>query len=242
MLDPRLPRVRWTMAAMLMVLLGVGACATPTTTEVEMGKQMSFELAPDGEAYELMSERTDGMSQISELLAAVPGVEEVSVRISETHSGPVVVDFLVWGANIDQTRLLGLVREAYPSLAGVPVVITDLHGRVRESLASKIGRNVFHLELNIVEESTEQQIRDDILRQLDEQDFDGDARVHVSRDGNVTSMGVTLTSEDGENVTEEVIELITEGDATIQIETGDELDEGDEGLRRVRETEGKKQR
>jgi hypothetical protein len=204
-----------------------------------MGKQLSFEIPPNSDGVDKLMSKTKEMAA---LLESRPGIDEVNVRVSETLGGPSNVDLLLWGHGVNARAIAQEMQESFPELAQASVEITDLKGEIKENLGSKIGRVVLNLDMG---DATEEELRVQILEQLAAQGFQGDADVKVSRDGDFTTIGVELSTDDGENATEDVIEIMTDGDPeTIEIDTGasTEGDGGGDGEKQVQLEKVKKER
>lgn len=190
--------------ALILAVVGVGACTVPTETEVEMGQRLTYTLPTGGDLEDLQ--------QVTRFVEAQPGVDDVSVAIEEVDGGPTTVDLMVWGRGLDGGRLAGRIAEAFPALANAQPETDDLSTAVRTSLAEKVGHYVFHFDFEV--EGSDEEIREQILQQIFESGFEGEAQVDVSTEGDVTTIDLEMTHEgDGvETEDEMVIEVIREGD------------------------------
>ncbi len=189
-------------AVLIIAVLGVGACTVPTETEVEMGQRLTYTLPDGGDLDELR--------QVASFVESQPGVEDVSVAVEEVDGGPTILDLVVWGRGLDGGRLAGRIAEAFPGLADAPPALEDLSTEVRTSLAEKLGHSVFNFE--IVAEGTDDEIRQQILQQIFESGFGGEADVNVFTEDGVTTIDLEMIQEgDGlETEDEMVIEVIRE--------------------------------
>jgi hypothetical protein len=222
------PRRRWTMASImdvrtarwatvgLALALVVVACTAPTTSEVEMGRQIQMTLRALPSAHDPSLDLGGKIREMVDVLSARPEVDDVSVSMRERQEGTVELDLLVWGTGIDEDRILSALRERFPLLEDAHVVSRELAGQLRESFAEKVGRELLHLE---VSGNTEDEIRQQILSQLAASGFEGDAHVHVEHGSGLTTIGVSIQGDGVE--TEDVIEII--GDdlpETVELEAG----------------------
>ena len=83
--DFRNPPTRWVMIILAILVLGIGACSTPTTSELEMGQKLRFDLPQSSAKQQLeLQEMLSGPDAMVEFLSAQPGVAEVNLSISET--------------------------------------------------------------------------------------------------------------------------------------------------------------
>jgi hypothetical protein len=161
LLNPWNRTARLGLAGLVAFLLVVGACTTETTTGVEVGKQVIVNMERDVNVdvnvdlrfiYEFFYIDQENPSQpqneISDLLTAQPGVEDVSVSASVGEEGEryVNVDILVFGSDLDGEGLVSALTGSFPSLSHAAVTINDLRTTFSESLASKIGRTLFGVE------------------------------------------------------------------------------------------------
>jgi hypothetical protein len=165
LLNPWNRTARFGFAGLAACLLVVVACTTETITEVEVGKQvimnMETDVNEDVNVYvnvDLRSIHTfihiaqedpsQPQNEISALLTAQPGVEDVSVSVSVEEEGEryINVDILVFGSDLDGEGLVSALTDSYPALSHAAVTINNLHTTFSESLASKIGRTLFRVE------------------------------------------------------------------------------------------------
>ena len=176
LLNPWNPTARFSFAGLAACLMVVGACTTETITEVEVGKQVTMNLEPalmpevtldhrlvhvlvHEVAHEIVQEAVKELlhfhydfryEEVSKLVTAQPGVEDASVSVSvgQEGEGEVNLHILAFGSGLDGENLVNAITDSYPSLSQAAVTINKLHTTFSESLASKIGRTLFHLEGN----------------------------------------------------------------------------------------------
>ncbi len=182
--------------ALLLAALGIGACTVPTETEVEMGQRLTYTL--DGK------EMLGRIGDLVQFVEVQPGVDEVTINMNETDGGPLVVDLVVWGRGLDADDLAGRIAGTFPEMDRNRLETERVSTDVKTSLAEKVGHFIFHYEF--VAEGTDSEIRAQILEQIYESGFEGDAQVDVNTEEGVTTIG---------------LEMIHEGDG---VETEDELE------------------
>ena len=198
-------------AVLLFAVLGIAACTVPTDTEVEMGQRLTYTFEPDSPAYAHVEDMMSAVSEVVDVVESHPGVEDVSVSVNEIQGGPLSVDLMIWGREISVPALTAKLAERWPAMREADLSSEALSSTVKTSLAENVGHHLFNIE---VAEGTPEEMREEILRQIYEGGFEGDADVTVVQDGDVTTIGVEMTgTQDGlETATEDeiVIELIEE--------------------------------
>ncbi len=188
MLNPWNRTARFALVGLALIMLGVGACTTSTTTEVDMGKKMSIGFSAKADV-DMISIDTG----LSNFLDTQPGIENVSVSISETVDGPKLIEVIAWGQDLDGDALVAELRRQVPELEDADISFETLSGTIEESFASKMKREVFQLE---VDGATEEEIRAQILAQLAEQGVaEGDAVVDIQMKDGQTEIKVQVTKE-----------------------------------------------
>jgi hypothetical protein len=188
MLNPWNRTARFALVGLAVIMLGVGACTTSTTTEVDMGKKMSIGFSAKADV-DMISIDTG----LSNFLETQPGIENVSVSISETVDGPKLIEVMAWGQDLDGDALVAELRRQVPELEYADISFETLSGTIEESFASKMKRQVFQME---VDGATEEEIRAQILAQLAEQGVaEGDAVVDVHMEDGQTEIKVQIEQE-----------------------------------------------
>ena len=188
MLNPWHRTARFALVGLALVMLSVGACSTSTTTEVDMGKKMTIGFTAKAD-IDMISVDTS----LSSFLDTQPGIENVSLSISETMDGPPILEVMVWGQDLDGDALVAELRRQVPELQDADISFETLSGTIEESFASKLKREIFQIE---VDGTTEEEIRAQILAQLAEQGVaEGDAQVEVIQQGGTTEIKVEITEE-----------------------------------------------
>lgn len=204
MLSPTSRVGRAALAAVAVVGLGIAACSTPTESKVAMGKRFSMILNADGTATRSFLELHHDAHATLEQIKAMPGVESVDVHVMENTRHVTQIDLMAWGEAVPAAAIRQKLETA---LAGgaMELELTDLTATVQESWASKLGREVLHLD--VASGSSDEQARAAILEQLSAGGYpnarvgvftEGDSRViHID---NVESgeTGGNVQSADGE--------------------------------------------
>jgi hypothetical protein len=188
MLNPWNRTARFAFVGLALVMLGVGACTTSTTTEVDMGKKMTIGFSAKADV-DMISIDTG----LANFLDTMPGIENVSVSIRETVDGPKIIEVMAWGQDLDGDALVAELRRQVPELQDADISFETLSGTIEESFASKLKREIFQIE---VDGATEEEIRAQILAQLAEQGVaEGDAVVDVIQQDGMTEIKVKVTKE-----------------------------------------------
>jgi len=155
LLNPWSRAARFGFAGLAGCLLVIGACATDTITEVEVGKQVIMNLKSEVNAdvdvniHQLIYMVLDSVRDVVPgVLKAQPGVEDVSVSTSIDEDGErnVSVRILIFGPDLDGDGLVNTLRGSVPSLSRAAVTVNDLRTTYSESLASKVGRTLLRLK------------------------------------------------------------------------------------------------
>ena len=188
MLNPWNRTARFAVVGLALMVLGLGACTTSTTTEVDMGKKMTIGFSAKADA-DMISVDTS----LSNFLDTQPGIENVSVSVCRTMDGPATIEVMAWGQDLDGDALVAELRRQVPELEDADISFETLNGTIEESYASKLKREIFQIE---VDGATEEEIRAQILAQLAEQGVaEGDAVVEVIQQDGQTEIKVQVTKE-----------------------------------------------
>lgn len=198
MLNPWHRVMRFAVIGLAVGLLGVGACTTSTTTEVDMGKQLQLTLHTETDAskYDDEFELQEQIDPVLEWLSGWPGVNEVNVNVEQclTEQGAQTkLNLLVWGEALDANQLTSDLHGAFPELVEAEIEVGDLNTTVTESWAQYFCRETMHLEFD---GTNEEDLRAQILAQLEAQGINGDAHVEVIDDENgLRQVKITVTEE-----------------------------------------------
>jgi len=188
MLNPWNRVGRIALVGVALIILGVGACSTSTTTEVDMGKKMTIGFSAQTDAPMISVD-----TGLSNFLDTQPGIENVSVSIHEMCGGPKTIEVMAWGQDLDGDALVAEMRRQIPELKDAEIEFETLSGTIEESYASKLRREVFQIE---IDGATEEEIRAQILAQLAEQGVaEGDAQVEVIQQDGQTEIKVEIQQE-----------------------------------------------
>jgi len=190
--------MRPLLACLIVAVLGVAACQTPTEYEVPMGQQLQLDLSdvaknggPGGD-----------IEAVLRFCEGWPGVEELGIEEAITDGGGVAVGITMWGQNLDGDTLMAALQQQFPWLDDSAVTIEPLNGTMAGSLIERMGHALFHIE---VDGDTAEEIRAQILAQLQEQGFDGDAVVDVQVGDGHETITIEMTGD---------IQAV-EGDSTV---------------------------
>ncbi|HPF69389.1 MAG TPA: hypothetical protein PLQ13_01865 [Candidatus Krumholzibacteria bacterium] len=194
-LNPWNRAARFAVAGLAVALLGVGACSTETTTEIEAGQQAHISLRLDTSVPDKAGELDPRV--VTDFIAAQPGVDELNVNVREMidDAGAVTTDLglVIWGGNLDADALAAALRERFPSLGASDISFEPLTATVTESLFDKLGREVFHVE---ADGASAEEIRAQILEQLAAQGVEGDAQVEVIDGDGTREIRVMIEQDD----------------------------------------------
>jgi hypothetical protein len=187
LLNPWNRTARFALVGLALMVLGLGACTTSTTTEVEMGKKMTIGFTAKAEADVITID-----TGLHNFLDTMPGIENVSVTIREEAGGPTVIEVLAWGQDLDEEALAAELRRQVPELQMADISFETLSGEMEESYFAKMKREIFQLE---VDGATEEEIRLEIMEQLAAQGLDEGAQVEVIRQDGQTEIKVTVEKD-----------------------------------------------
>jgi len=133
----------WTrpvFAGLVVMSLGIAACSTPTSYDVELGQQMSITLPT-------MDKSFDGqIDEIMTYLDELPQTNEVLATIMETIDGPISLDVAVWGDDLDIVAITEELRRRFPVLETAVIENDPMLGSVETSLARRMEHEFFAKE------------------------------------------------------------------------------------------------
>jgi hypothetical protein len=181
---------RLAVIGLALIVLGVAACTTPTETEIPMGQHLQLTFAPATEARAEVVSLLGNLQPVLDRLQDRPEIDDLSVSVREIDGGPVTIDLIVWGRDVDPRTIVSELTAAHPVLGKGQVESAPLTGTLRESLASKLGRELFSFE---VSGQTAEEIRAEVLAQLAAQGFQGEAKVDVQVEGGRKTIGIELS-------------------------------------------------
>ena len=131
------PWLRFAATAGILLCL-VSATQVTAEYKVEVGKRLRLVL-PVG------TEPPEGLGALvgKAFVAGSSRLVDIQVRMHRTPEGPATLTVDVWGDQLAPDSE-GLERlRATPELAGVPVEVTSLQGRVRDNLLGVVGHSLF---------------------------------------------------------------------------------------------------
>ncbi len=184
LLDPWRRSARYAFLGVFMFLFGLGACATSTSVELEVGKRMTVVFAPQiGPDAERVN------AELLAFLEAQPGVNNVSVSFGNDSEGQVIVQTLVWGADLEQVVTRANLLREVPVLREADIQIEVLKGTLKESYAANWTRRLFRLK---VSGETESEIQAQIMAQLIAQGAADGTTVEVEKENGRTGISITV--------------------------------------------------
>jgi len=162
----RSPWLRYATAAGFLLCL---VTATQVTAEykVEVGKRIRLMLPADQRPS-----REFGQKVAQAFLSKSSHLVDVQIMLRRTPEGAAMLMVDVWGDQLVQDGE-GLERlHALPELAGIPVEVTSLKGRVRDSLLRVVGHSLFRAGASPEER---EQARQRLIQELRRQEGEGAA-------------------------------------------------------------------
>jgi hypothetical protein len=187
LLNPWNRTARFALVGLALMILGVGACTTSTTTEMEMGYKVAIELN-----NKAVGEIDVINGDLTRYLDTLPGLESVSVGLHEKIDGSAGFEIIAFGTGLDAESLVAGIRREVPRLNDAVIDSEVLTGTLRESFASKMRREVFHLE---VEGATAEEIRAEVMAQLAAAGQAEGAEVEVILEDGLTEIKITVEED-----------------------------------------------
>jgi hypothetical protein len=200
LLNPWNKTARLAVVGLAFMLLAVGACTTETTTEIEAGQQAHIALKLIDTLAEKSGEKSGDLDarlrEITDFISQQDGVEELNVSVNEWIDDQAVVTtdlgLMIWGQGLDAGALQAALLERFPELADAQISFEPLSTTITESLLDRMGRQFFSIE---TEGASPEEIRAQILQQLAEQGFTGDAQVEVIEGDGTQEIKIILEEE-----------------------------------------------
>ncbi len=197
MLNPHTPFARFAVLGLAMLLLGVTACSTQTTTEVEIGKHASVRFA--GELQTPNGEKTIDINQriqvVMNELMVTDGIEDCNVNIEQDGEGNLTLGLTLFGNDIDGEAVIVMLQSSFPEMPEAEILVEVLEGTIEESWAERFGREVFHFESD---GGSDEEIRAQVLQQIQEQGFEGETEVIVNTEGGEQTIEIIMTEDEDE--------------------------------------------
>lgn len=201
MISPKSAFGRAAIAIALNIGLGIAACEMPTESTVEMGKRVSLSLNSSGQAtYSFQDLHGKAQATLAEI-KAMPGIESINVNVMENDTGATQIELMLWGPDVPMEAIQAKLEAA---LAGgdLSMEVSDLSTTVQESWASKLGRDILHIEIG--EGLSDEEAKAAILEQLAASGHPN-ARVGVQTEDGTRVIHVDNVESDGEVQTEEAL-------------------------------------
>jgi hypothetical protein len=196
LLNPWNKTARLAVVGLAFMLLAVGACTTETTTEIEAGQQAHIALKMTGTATDRSAGLDARLREITDFIGGRTGVEELNVSVNEwvDDTGEVTTDLglMIWGEGLDAEALQAALLERFPELAGAEISFEPLSTTITESIFDRMSRQFFSIE---TDGASEEEIRAQILQQLAEQGFSGEAQVEVVEGDGTQEIKIILEEE-----------------------------------------------
>lgn len=203
---------RWAAVA-LALGLGIVACSTPTTTEMELGQQLRFTMPVDPADADATEGLFESVRAMESMLAQRPGLQVASVNLRGDDAAT-TLDLVVFGNDLDSDALVRDLTAAYPVLGSGVVDVEPLHTEIREPLYAKLSRQVLHIEVG---GGSEEEIAARILAQLRTQGFGEGSDVQVQRADGMTTLHINAV---GDGVVEEAVIEVNGGTLPENIDLG----------------------
>ena len=182
----------WTkpvIACLAVLLVGVAACNAPTSYDVEMGKQMRLHFEDPAKSGDANDELIGQIEAMVAYVDGLPEVDNVLISVNEIEGGPIDAELLIWGQNLDAEQLQQDLMARFPALADAEIAIEALTGSVEGNVGEMLGHTLFNIE---VEGETAEEIQAQIIAQLLEQGFEGDAVVDVQLEDGQATINIEL--------------------------------------------------
>ncbi|HEX9641549.1 MAG TPA: hypothetical protein VGB13_09570 [Candidatus Krumholzibacteria bacterium] len=216
MLKPQTAIGRVALGTVILAALGFGACSMPTETEVPMGKQVSIGFKADGGNEFTWDTSFDLSKDTLEHLKQIPGVDDVNISRS-LDNGEGKLEVVLWGDDVAGDEVMRVLQEEMGGAENTFVEIKELSGTVHENWASKLGRELFHIELE--GNLSDEEMRAQILAQMAAEGFDTSDVSVTTVDGHRAIFISGSSEADGQESALEdeiVIEFVEKGEAGDQ--------------------------
>jgi hypothetical protein len=176
-------RPAFALPALAVVILGIGAI--PASYPVAVGSVLTLALPPTAGA-------PPAVADLLQSLESAGAADDVSVSVSQRAGAGARLMLILIGSRVPEDDVVQQLRGGYPVLADARVTADPLVGSVRSSLAEKLGRALFPIEvsLNDVEEA-----RGKILEELAAGGY-GASRVDVRDEDDHRAIDVELEGRD----------------------------------------------
>lgn len=188
--------MRPLLACLTVAILGVAACQTPTEYEVPAGQNLDVVL-PSRTDGAIAEEQVDAMA---DFCRQWPGAEHVNIAEHRREAGVITTDLSIWGEDLDGRALLEALAQRYPVVDPDKASIEPLKAVVETNVAERLGHAVLNLNLD---GETAEDIRRQVIEQLEAQGYDGNAVIDIKKDGDQDVISIemsgTVNLSDGED-------------------------------------------
>jgi len=196
----------WTrpvFATLFVMSLGIAACTTPTSYDVELGQQMSIKLPTMDKSFD------NQVGGIMSYLDGLPETNAVLATIKESVDGPMALEVAVWGDDLDIVAITEELRERFPVLEAAVIENDPMMGSVETTVAGRLEHALLdgkpHQES--LHEITEEMSQELHLRGYDDA---SDFVLKQTKVGENTFIDLKVVDEDG------VLDLHMEGEPTVE--------------------------
>ena len=177
----------------------VAACTAPVDLDVEVGRTLQIRYAADGHpapkevAAFLQSALAEEAKDAKTARTEAERVRrEVGFRVKK-EAGAVAIDAEIWGNGPPPGALAGRLQEAFPALGDAHIKEELLHGKVRGTLAKKLGLEVFDLDL--LASTDVEAARQKVMEQLLAQGVEGKVDVQIEGSGGERKVMIRVERE-----------------------------------------------
>ena len=176
-------RPAFALPALAVAILGIGAI--PASYPVAVGSVLTLALPPTAGA-------PPAVADLLQSLESSGVADDVSVSVSQRAGSGARLMLILLGSRVPEDDVVQQLRGGYPVLADARVTADPLVGSVRSSLAEKLGRALFPIEVSVndVEEA-----RGEILEELAAGGY-GASRVDVRDEDDHRAIDVELEERD----------------------------------------------
>jgi hypothetical protein len=183
MLNPQWRTGRLVLAALAVVVLGVGACSIPTSYEDQVGRTFLVHV-PD-------AAKAPGDAELLAFLKEHDLARDINVSRS-VRDGGADITMLLLRDSVSEDELIGMLQAEFPGLENALWEVDEVVGTVETSLAGALGHAIFDIEAGSADP---EEIRRQILEQLAAQGLTGDAAVEIQEDDGQQTVKIEVTAE-----------------------------------------------
>ncbi|MCP4547613.1 MAG: hypothetical protein GY835_14230 [bacterium] len=189
--------IRLSLATLVLLIVGIGACQLPTQYSTEIGQQINFSLAANNNSVETIKNLFGQIGKIVSFLETMPGVDDVSININQpSDDGVAGIDVVAWGSGLSADDLANSLQSEFPVLAQADVRGQGVGGTVKGTVKDRLLHDCLKLQINT---SSLEDMRVDIEKQLEEQGFVGEVSVSSVHDAiTITMEYVSISAEEGD--------------------------------------------